>query len=49
MTHEGMRSYLESGKAESRIKPWFWIALFLFGRVFKDVSDQWFLYYSVSP
>ncbi|KAH9886263.1 P-loop containing nucleoside triphosphate hydrolase protein [Cubamyces lactineus] len=38
--------YLESGKAESRIKPWFWIALFLFGRVFKDVSDQWFLYYS---
>ncbi|KAI0325196.1 P-loop containing nucleoside triphosphate hydrolase protein [Cubamyces sp. BRFM 1775] len=38
--------YLESGKAETRIKPWFWIVLFLFGRMFKDVSDQWFLYYS---
>ncbi|KAI0640442.1 P-loop containing nucleoside triphosphate hydrolase protein [Trametes meyenii] len=37
--------YLESGRAESAIRPWFWIALFFFGRVFKDISDQWFLYY----
>ncbi|KAH9886265.1 P-loop containing nucleoside triphosphate hydrolase protein [Cubamyces lactineus] len=38
--------YLELGKAESRIKPWFWIAFLLFGRMFKDVSDQWFSYYA---
>ncbi|KAJ8473273.1 hypothetical protein ONZ51_g7973 [Trametes cubensis] len=38
--------YLESGKAEARIKPWFWIALLLFGRMFKDVSDQWFSFYA---
>ncbi|KAI0325198.1 P-loop containing nucleoside triphosphate hydrolase protein [Cubamyces sp. BRFM 1775] len=38
--------YLESGKAETTIKPWFWIALFFFGRLFKGISDQWFGYYS---
>ncbi|CDO74329.1 hypothetical protein BN946_scf184850.g1 [Trametes cinnabarina] len=38
--------YLESGRAEAPIKPWFWIALFCFGRLFKDVSDQWFVYYT---
>ncbi|KAL7284501.1 hypothetical protein ACG7TL_001792 [Trametes sanguinea] len=38
--------YLESGRAETPIKPWFWIALFGFGRLFKDVSDQWFMYYA---
>ncbi|KAI0768312.1 P-loop containing nucleoside triphosphate hydrolase protein [Trametes elegans] len=37
--------YLESGKTETHIRPWFWIALFFLGRVFKDISDQWFLYY----
>ncbi|KAI9069817.1 hypothetical protein FKP32DRAFT_1671074 [Trametes sanguinea] len=39
--------YLESGRAETPIKPWFWIALFGFGRLFKDVADQWFMYYSM--
>ncbi|OSD00621.1 P-loop containing nucleoside triphosphate hydrolase protein [Trametes coccinea BRFM310] len=39
--------YLESGRAETPIKPWFWIALFGFGRLFKDVSDEWFMYYSM--
>ena len=47
-THERVGRYLESGKAEARIKPWFWIALLLFGRMFKDVSDQWFSFYAVS-
>ncbi|OSD00626.1 P-loop containing nucleoside triphosphate hydrolase protein [Trametes coccinea BRFM310] len=38
--------YLESGRAEAPIKPWFWLALFFSGRLFKDVSDQWFIYYT---
>ncbi|CDO76129.1 hypothetical protein BN946_scf184876.g22 [Trametes cinnabarina] len=38
--------YLESDRAETPIKPWFWIALFFFGGLFKDVSDQWFLLHS---
>ncbi|KAI9061280.1 P-loop containing nucleoside triphosphate hydrolase protein [Trametes sanguinea] len=38
--------YLESGRAEAPIKPWFWIALFFAGRLFKDISDQWFIYYT---
>ncbi|KAL7284523.1 hypothetical protein ACG7TL_001814 [Trametes sanguinea] len=38
--------YLESGRTETPIKPWFWIAFLGFGRLFKDVSDQWFMYYT---
>ncbi|KAI9061281.1 P-loop containing nucleoside triphosphate hydrolase protein [Trametes sanguinea] len=38
--------YLESGRAETPIKPWFWIVLLGFGRLFKDVSDQWFMFYT---
>ncbi|KAJ3015276.1 hypothetical protein NUW54_g1089 [Trametes sanguinea] len=38
--------YLESGRTDAPIKPWFWIALFGFGRLFKDVSDEWFMYYT---
>ncbi|KAI0357917.1 P-loop containing nucleoside triphosphate hydrolase protein [Trametes cingulata] len=37
-------SYLESGKEETRIRPWFWIAVFILGRIFKDLSDLWFMY-----
>ncbi|KAI0824512.1 P-loop containing nucleoside triphosphate hydrolase protein [Trametes gibbosa] len=37
--------YLESDKQESHIRPWFWIALFFFGRLLKDISDQWFVYH----
>ncbi|KAI0365043.1 P-loop containing nucleoside triphosphate hydrolase protein [Pilatotrama ljubarskyi] len=37
--------YLESGREEVHIRPWFWIALFFFGRIFKDLSDLWFMYY----
>ncbi|KAI0365037.1 P-loop containing nucleoside triphosphate hydrolase protein [Pilatotrama ljubarskyi] len=37
--------YLESGREEAHIRPWFWIALFFSGKVFKDLSDLWFLYY----
>lgn len=40
-------SYLESDKQESHIRPWFWIALFFFGRLLKDISDQWFVYHQV--
>ncbi|KAL1939047.1 hypothetical protein VTO73DRAFT_10307 [Trametes versicolor] len=38
-------SYLESDRKETHVRPWFWIALFFFGRVFKDISDQWFMYH----
>ncbi|OSD04848.1 P-loop containing nucleoside triphosphate hydrolase protein [Trametes coccinea BRFM310] len=38
--------YLESGRADAHIKPWFWIVLFFWGRLFKDISDQWFVYYT---
>ncbi|KAI0357911.1 P-loop containing nucleoside triphosphate hydrolase protein [Trametes cingulata] len=37
--------YLESGREEAHIRPWFWIALFFLGRIFKDLSDLWFMYY----
>ncbi|KAI0633979.1 P-loop containing nucleoside triphosphate hydrolase protein [Trametes polyzona] len=36
--------YLESERKETYVKPWFWILLFFLGRVFKDISDQWFLF-----
>ncbi|KAI8972403.1 P-loop containing nucleoside triphosphate hydrolase protein [Trametes punicea] len=32
--------YLESGKAGTTIKPWFWVVLFFCGRMLKDLSDQ---------
>ncbi|KAI9056609.1 P-loop containing nucleoside triphosphate hydrolase protein [Trametes sanguinea] len=38
--------YLESGRTDAHVKPWFWIALFGFSRLFKDVSDEWFMYYT---
>ncbi|KAI0711801.1 P-loop containing nucleoside triphosphate hydrolase protein [Cerioporus squamosus] len=37
-------TYLETGGQGATVKPWFWIALFFFGRVFKSVSDQWFVF-----
>ncbi|KAI0717852.1 P-loop containing nucleoside triphosphate hydrolase protein [Cerioporus squamosus] len=37
-------TYLEKGGEGATVKPWFWIALFFFGRVFKSVSDQWFMF-----
>ncbi|KAI0758967.1 P-loop containing nucleoside triphosphate hydrolase protein [Fomes fomentarius] len=36
--------YLEGHNTDQIIKPWFWIALLFFGRIFKAVSDQWFMY-----
>ncbi|KAI0672538.1 P-loop containing nucleoside triphosphate hydrolase protein, partial [Trametes maxima] len=41
---KGLLSYFEAGGAHSHIRPWFWIVLFFFGRVVKDISDQWFMY-----
>ncbi|KAI0640447.1 P-loop containing nucleoside triphosphate hydrolase protein [Trametes meyenii] len=41
---KGLLSYFEAGGAYSHIRPWFWIVLFFFGRVVKDISDQWFMY-----
>ena len=29
------------------IKPWFWIVLLFVGRVFKSISDEWFVYKTV--
>ncbi|RPD70679.1 P-loop containing nucleoside triphosphate hydrolase protein [Lentinus tigrinus ALCF2SS1-7] len=37
-------TYLEKGGEGATVKPWFWIALFFCGRVFKSVSDQWFMF-----
>ncbi|RDX45542.1 P-loop containing nucleoside triphosphate hydrolase protein [Lentinus brumalis] len=37
-------TYLEQGGQGATVKPWFWIALFFSGRVFKSVSDQWFMF-----
>ena len=37
-------SYLESGGQIYSIRPWFWVALLFFGRIFKSVSDQWFMF-----
>ncbi|PIL29335.1 ATP-binding cassette transporter [Ganoderma sinense ZZ0214-1] len=41
---QGLLSYLESGGKAVSVQPWFWIALLFFGRVAKDVADQWFLF-----
>ncbi|KAH9848044.1 P-loop containing nucleoside triphosphate hydrolase protein [Lenzites betulinus] len=38
-------NYLESDGKDSDVRPWFWIALFFFGRLLKDISDQWFMYH----
>ncbi len=40
-------TYLEQGGQGATVKPWFWIALFFSGRVFKSVSDQWFMFMHV--
>ncbi|KAH9911177.1 P-loop containing nucleoside triphosphate hydrolase protein [Epithele typhae] len=37
--------YLETGsKGNFAVEPWFWIVLLFFGRVFKVISDEWFVY-----
>ena len=41
-------SYLETGSmGEFPVKPWFWIALLFVGRIFKSISDEWFVYKTV--
>ena len=41
-------SYLETGSmGKFPIKPWFWIALLFVGRIFKSMSDEWFVYKTV--
>ncbi|KAI0746563.1 P-loop containing nucleoside triphosphate hydrolase protein [Daedaleopsis nitida] len=37
-------TYLEVGGVGQTIRPWFWIALLFSGRVFKSISDQWFMF-----
>ncbi|EJF59658.1 P-loop containing nucleoside triphosphate hydrolase protein [Dichomitus squalens LYAD-421 SS1] len=41
---QGLLGYLESGGTVYSVRPWFWIALLFFGRVFKSISDQWFMF-----
>ncbi|KAI0633977.1 P-loop containing nucleoside triphosphate hydrolase protein [Trametes polyzona] len=36
--------YLEKGEAGVSIRPWFWIALFFFGSVLRDILVQWFIF-----
>ena len=41
--------YLEGDHEEQHIKPWFWIALLLIGRLIREVADEWFMFTTVRP
>ncbi|RPD55442.1 P-loop containing nucleoside triphosphate hydrolase protein [Lentinus tigrinus ALCF2SS1-7] len=37
-------TYFETGGEGETVRPWFWIALLFFGRIFQTVCDQWFIF-----
>ena len=30
------------------MQPWFWVGLLFFGRVCRNLTDQWFMFFDVS-
>ncbi|RPD55459.1 P-loop containing nucleoside triphosphate hydrolase protein [Lentinus tigrinus ALCF2SS1-7] len=37
-------TYFETGGEGETVRPWFWIALLFFGRIFQTICDQWFIF-----
>ncbi|KAM5539757.1 hypothetical protein V8D89_006570 [Ganoderma adspersum] len=42
---QGLLSYLESEGRVGTVQPWFWIGLLFFGRVCRNLTDQWFMFF----